>query len=114
MPQIDLVDNMMKPPGRCGICNTTPHDDEGNPLPAIDTHVDVDWGNNFYICDECADVICDLKGRVTPEELQKLRADYLQLKRDHKRLRTRFREQSDNLKRILAGKRAEGKARKAA
>lgn len=106
MPKIDLVDNMRKAPGTCGICHTTPNDPDGKPLPAIDTNVDVDWGNNLYICHECIDVICDLAGRVTPDTHDKLRESYDQLDKDHDRLRNRFKKLEERANRMAEGKKA--------
>lgn len=106
MPKIDLVPVMRKAPGRCGICNTTPMEN-GEPKPAIDTNVDVDWGNNLYICDECVRVIGELMGWVTPEEHAKLREDYNDLEKRHTKLREQFESQRDTLERIVSGKKAE-------
>lgn len=110
MPQIDLVDTMTKAPGRCGICNTTPTEN-GHPLPAIDTHVDVDWGNNFYICDECANVICDLMGRVTVKEHKTVKRDLRKLGDDHQRLRKRYERRERELEALAAGKKVEKRVR---
>lgn len=114
MPQIDIAANMNKPPGRCGICNTTPNDLDGSPKPAIDTHVDVDWGNNLYICAECVDVICELSGRVTEETHQRVKSSLKQLKRDHENLRNKFQKQSADLKKLAEGKKIERRVRRAA
>lgn len=111
MPQIDLVDVMKKPPGRCGICNTTPMQN-GRPTEAIDCNVDVDWGNNFYICSECASVIADLLGRVDEADHQELKTRHEDLKASHKTLRRRFKEQERQLETITQGRRAESKVKK--
>lgn len=107
MPKIDLVEVMRKAPGRCGICNTTPNDTEGRPLPAIDTNVDVDWGNNLYICDECADVICDLKGRVDKDTHDKLQCAYEELEKAQSRLRDKYKTLETRFQAVIAGKKAE-------
>ena len=111
MPQIDLVRVMTKPPGRCGICNTTPMEN-GKPLPAIDTNVDVDWGNNLYICAECINVIADLAGRVDEADHQELVSKHDELKLSHKTLRRRFKEQEEQMEKILKGRQAETKVKK--
>lgn len=111
MPKIDLVDAMTKPPGRCGICNTTPTS-EGAPLPAIDTNVDVDWGNNLYICIECCNVIADLMGRVEVETHEELRNAYDELKGSHKNLRQKFRQKEDDLQKVIAGRQVEARRKK--
>ena len=111
MPQIDMVRVMTKPPGRCGICNTTPMED-GKPLPAIDTNVDVDWGNNLYICSECINVIADLAGRVDEADHDNLVTAHEDLKASHKTLRRRFKEQEREMEIMLEGRRAESKAKK--
>lgn len=112
MPQIDRVPNMRKAPGRCGICNTTPNDVSGQPLPAIDTNVDVDWGNNFYICDECVRVIGELMGWVSPEDHEKLRSDFGQLRDDHRRLRKKFKERGEDLSALAKGEKIRRRERK--
>lgn len=111
MPKIDLVEMMRKPPGRCGICNTTPMT-EGKPREAIDTNVDVDWGNNFYICDECAGVIADLIDRVPQEEHANLRAKHHQLEKDHENLRSKYRNLAGTAKKVVEGRKAESKIKK--
>lgn len=111
MPQIDLVPNMRKAPGRCGICNTTPMED-GKPRPAIDTNVDVDWGNNLYICDECTDVIAGLLDWITPEEYAQMKAALNQLKGDHKRLRKKFKERGEDLKALAEGERIRNRVKR--
>lgn len=108
MPEIQLVDVMVKAPGRCGICNTTPTEG-GKPKPAIDTCVDVDWGNNFYICDECANVICDLLDRVDADEVREMRRQHDELKKDHKRLLQSYKRRENEIKKIAEGKRTKRK-----
>src|SRR5690606_30614845 len=111
MPQIDLVSVMKKAPGRCGICNTTPMEN-GQPVKAIDTNVDVDWGNNFYICIECANVIADLLGRVDEADHTDLVIKHKDLLMSHRTLRRRFKEQEDKLTTILRGRATESSLKK--
>lgn len=108
MPKIDLVPVMRKAPGRCGICNTTPMEN-GEPKPAIDTNVDVDWGNNLYICDECVRVIGELMGWTPPEVYAKLMESYADLESRHEKLRSKFKELRGRLDAVIAGKKAERK-----
>lgn len=113
MPQIDLVPNMKKAPGKCVCCNTTPTDPHtGNPKPAIDLNVDVDWGNNAYLCEECVNVICDLWGRVDEDTHDRLRKDYEDLRNRHTRLQKRYTTKEEDLKKVEAGKSVERKRRK--
>jgi hypothetical protein len=81
--------------------------ENGQPKPAIDTNVDVDWGNNLYICDECSGVIGELMGWVRPEDFEKLKAEHKDLERRHEKLRERFKEQKGRLERIISGRKAE-------
>jgi hypothetical protein len=111
MPQIDLVVVMKKPPGRCGICNTTPMVN-GRPAEALDTNVDVDWGNNFYICKECGNVIADLLGRVDEGDFEELKDKHGQLLESHKTLRRRFKEQEEKMETIIKGRQAETNVKK--
>jgi hypothetical protein len=104
MPNIERVEVMTKQPGRCVCCGTSPTE-AGNPLPAIDLNVDVDWGNNAYLCTECVDVICDLWGRVSREKYQEVLRGYKKLRGDHQRLRRRYLE-ADKDRKILANAQA--------
>lgn len=112
MPQIDVVENMKKKPGKCLVCSTTPMKSDGTPKKAIDLNVDVDWGQNAYICEECTNVICELWGWVSEEDHDAVLAEHRQLNKDHTRLRERFKEQGADLKRVLAGKKVERKHKK--
>lgn len=111
MPHIDLVDNMRKAPGKCLACNTTPNEN-GKPLPAIDLNVDVDWGNNAYICAECGGIIADLLGRPSAEEFEALKREYDQLTKDHTKLSTRHKKRGEELVDLAAGKKVERRVKK--
>lgn len=64
-------------PNYCMACRGVPLSlEDGSPLPAIDLNTDINWGENAYICWECAEIIGDLVGRVK-------RADYDELKQSH-------------------------------
>jgi hypothetical protein len=106
MPKIDLVPVMKKAPGRCAICNTTPMEN-GKPKPAIDANVDVDWGNNLYVCDECVRVMAELMGFKDPKDVAELQGKLTDLEARHSRLRRRFKKQESRLERILEGRKAE-------
>ncbi len=112
MPQIDVVPNMKKAPGKCVCCNTTPMGPDGQPLPAIDLNVDVDWGNNAYLCSECTGIICELWGWVSEETHDETLRELKQLQGDHKRLRERFKEQGEDLKKVTEGKAVEKRLKK--
>lgn len=103
MPKIDLVDVMKKPPGQCGICNTSPSGVDGKLLKAIDTNVDVDWGNNLYICSECVNVISDLFDRVTTEEHQRVVNELKDLTARHRRLRRRYKDLEERAGKMASG-----------
>jgi hypothetical protein len=83
--------------------------EEGRPKEAIDTNVDVDWGNNLYICSECASVIADLLGRVEVEDHQDLKLKHRELKNSHKALRTKFKALERDYNRVVAGRKAEAR-----
>ena len=97
MPQIDVVPVMKKAPGRCVCCNTTPTDAYGEPAKAIDLNVDVDWGNNAYLCTECVNVICDLWGRVDEDTHEAMKQDFEDLRSRHTRLQKRYTSKEDDL-----------------
>lgn len=74
---LEVVAVMDEIPGCCALCGQTPMDEENNPLPAIKVvGIDFDWGNTVYICDECSNVICDLTGRVTEDEHNRVLEGY--------------------------------------
>lgn len=72
---MQVVDNMNLQPGHCGICRCTPTDHEGNVEPCIDTGVDINWGEQLYICGNCANIIGILAGNEDKDVAAKLRAD---------------------------------------
>lgn len=111
MPKIDLVPVMRKAPGQCGICHTTPTEN-GKPKLAIDTNVDVNWGDNLYVCDECLSVIAGLMGWITPEEYEQMQRDYNELEKAHERLRRRFKKQEAELKALAKGEKVRKRVRK--
>ena len=105
MPKIDVVPVMNKAPGKCVCCHTTPMEN-GRPKKAIDLNVDVDWGDNAYLCDECVEVICDLWGRVSLYEHEKVLKELKELTVSHRKLQTRYTKLRDRAKKIVAGKKA--------
>lgn len=113
MPKIDVVPVMTKAPGKCVCCHTTPTEN-GRPKKAIDLNVDVDWGDNAYLCDECVEVICDLWGRVTVEEFEKAKKELEDLTVSHRKLQRRYSKLRDRAKRIVSGKKAESKLKRSA
>jgi len=75
---MQVVGNMSLEPGHCGICRQTPMDSQGNPIPCIDTGVDINWGEQLYICHQCANIIGILIGNEDKDVAVKLRADLSQ------------------------------------
>lgn len=75
---MEVVPNMSLPPGHCGICRKTPMDARGNPEPVIKTGVDVNWGEELYICNDCATVIGILAELEDMDVVAKIRADLAQ------------------------------------
>lgn len=72
---MQIVDNMNLPPGHCGLCRGTPVDHDGNVEPCIDTGVDVNWGEQLYICGNCAVIVGILGGCEDKDVANKIRAD---------------------------------------
>jgi hypothetical protein len=88
--------------------------ENGKPKKAIDLNVDVDWGDNAYLCDECIEVICDLWGRVTVEDHEKVKRELKELTISHRKLQERYDRLHDRAKQVIRGKKAERKLKRSA
>jgi hypothetical protein len=97
-----IVRSMTKQPGHCFVCGTTPTEN-GLPKPSVDLNLDYDWGNNAYICIECANLIATLIDRPTPEEITKTAKENTTLKRKNKELTEKLLGQEDDLSKIRQG-----------
>lgn len=86
---IQLVEVLHKNPACCYFCNGVPVDLEGNVLPMVDTEAEANWGDNIYVCSECATVIAALFGYQTEtehiEQLEKAQNKVTELKRELKK-----------------------------
>lgn len=69
---------MTNSPGQCTLCGNVPMDETKEiktPLPAIHAvGVDVNWGDDLYICWTCAGVVADLIDRPSTERWSRVRA----------------------------------------
>lgn len=94
----------------CTACGQAPRDDDNNFLPAYTADgVDVDWGNDLYICFKCAGIISGLHGCLNPEETEALEKRVQNLEDANEEKGTRLEEQAARIETILNG----AKARKA-
>jgi hypothetical protein len=94
---------MTMQPGHCFVCGLTPVDDHGNVKPAIDLERDYDWGDNAYLCLECANLIATLIDRPSPEEITKVTKERDKLKRQNKELLAKVTGQGEDLDKIRQG-----------
>lgn len=110
MTPIELVTTLDKEPASCGVCGTVPCTADGDPKPMIDTHVDVNWGENLYICEECIGVIAGLYGYQTEEEhiaeLNRLKRDHEEHLKSYEELKGELKKERKRNKAIEKGKKA--------
>jgi hypothetical protein len=108
---MQVVGNMSVQPGHCGICRQTPTDHEGNPVPCIDTDVDINWGENLYICHQCANVIGVLIGNEDKDVAAQLRADLAQAEKAVEELTAENDTLQARIDRMIDGVRARKEAK---
>ena len=106
-----VVPGCAGPPGHCGICHQVPRDEEDNAAPVIDTNVDIDYGDNLYICVNCARVIGALIDMVSEEDVSKLRADIAQLEAANEELEENNETLQGRIDRMIDGARAKREAK---
>lgn len=111
---MQVVGNMSLEPGHCGICRGTPMDHAGNPIPCIDTGVDVNWGEQLYICHQCANIIGILIGNEDKDVAAQIRADLAQAEKANEDLTEERDTLQARIDRMIDGARArkEAKAKK--
>jgi len=109
---MQLVDNMSLTPGHCGICRGTPMKADGTPEPCIDTGVDVNWGEQLYICGPCANIIGILAGNEDKDVAAQLRADLAQAEKSVGDLREERDTLQARIDRMIDGARARKEAKK--
>jgi hypothetical protein len=108
---MQVVDNMAAQPGHCGICRGTPTDADGTVIPCIDTGVDVNWGENLYICMPCARVIGILSGNEDMDVAVKIRADLEQAEKQIEDLTEERDVAQARIDRMIDGARAKKEAK---
>ena len=102
---MEVVPIMEKQPGYCTLCGGCPQDDEG-PLPVIDTHSEVNWGDNLYVCSECGGIIAGLLGYEMPEVVAEAKSALIAEKKAHQKTMAKLERLEDRVKTIVAGRRA--------
>lgn len=88
-------------------CGGAPQDSEGNRKPMVDLEVDINWGDGAYLCGTCTNLIADLIGRPPTEAYEKTLSDYHGLEKKHKVLEKRATAQTERVRSMIEGKRAE-------
>lgn len=102
---MELVPVMVKQPGTCFVCGTTPYDGK-NPKEAIDLNRDYDWGNNAYICSECGHLIATLLDYPDIDKIKKLLKKVKSQEETIEELETKIKKQDEQLDRIRDGSKA--------
>lgn len=102
----------------CVICNCMPVDETKEtrpPLPMFHAKgVHVNWNDDCNICQLCARVMAEMLGMVEPDKARKLQEKLDALREEHIELEEAHEEQSERIRRILEGKKAEKAQREAA
>jgi hypothetical protein len=95
----------------CIICNCMPVDETKEtrpPLPMFHAQgVHVNWNEDCNICENCARVMGEMLGLIDPQELADTKLRLATLRDQHESLQEQYVEQSERIKRILEGKKAE-------
>lgn len=98
---------MENSPGVCTLCACTPTEVDGDQKPCIHAEgVDVNWGDDVYICAECVEVICDLWDRPSEEQVSKVRSEIKFLRKQVKRKDQEIAEKDELLRKIREGTKA--------
>ena len=98
------VQGMEGQPQCCVACGGNPADFEGNQQQALWAEgVDIDWGNNLYLCWECVQVIADLGGRATKEGFDKLDAQLNELQERYEALEAEHADTMEEVRKIRDG-----------
>jgi hypothetical protein len=105
---MELVEAMSKQPGICLVCGGNPPDpiDSRRQMPAIDLDVDVNWGDNAYLCNECASLVSDLIGRPKVDVYMKVKKKVEELREENEALTAENEQLNSRLHRIVEGAKA--------
>lgn len=113
MAQIILTSKFKSP---CILCNCTPLDeDEEIRKPLQMFHavgVDVNWGEDANICQNCASVMADMLGRISEVDSARLKKKLSQVEEELNEVAAKYDEQSARITKILEGKKAEREQKK--
>lgn len=107
---IQLVEKMELSPCHCMVCLQSPYetgeDEVSRPAPAVDLGVDINFGDQAYLCKSCARLVAQIIDYVDGDEYKALReerddldAKLLEIREEYKALQFRVRQ-------ILDGKKA--------
>lgn len=96
----------------CTFCRGVPRDDDNEPLPGATAEgVDVNWGDNLYICQDCIAIGGELIGMLTPVESEKLRKQIEFRNRQVEKLQGQIQKLEDRVERMLTGAKAVSEAK---
>lgn len=110
---LEVTVGMPMIPHSCILCANNPVDENtGQQQEAIFAPgVDVNFGDSVYICAACADIISDLRGRVTQSGFARLEEKHETLEKNYIALVEKYERAEGLLKRIRDGKKAVTEAR---
>lgn len=114
---IELVEKMEMIPGQCFVCLQTPYskdkdEDRETPDPAVDLGVDINFGDQAYLCLNCARVVAQVLDFVGPEEYEGIKEENEDLKAKMEELKEEYGALQARVKQILEGKKAEKSVKK--
>jgi hypothetical protein len=108
MAQIVLKTAGVKSP--CIICNGMPFDESKEvqqPLPMFHAvGVDVNWGEDCNICQNCVGVMADMMGRADADKVASLSRKHQAIVEKYAELNTEYQAQRERLRKILDGRKA--------
>jgi len=97
--------------GSCTLCRTAPMDELQETrriLPmVVAVGMDVNWGEDMNICQDCAGVIADLIGRVPGDSAAHWESRAHELEDEVDELRGKLEAQQERFKKIVEGRKAE-------
>lgn len=114
---IELVEKMELIPGSCFVCLQTPFskdkdEDRETPDPALDMGVDINFGDQAYLCLNCARVVAEVLDFISPEQWKEIKEENEDLKAKMSELAEEHKALQSRVKQILEGKKARAQVTK--
>jgi outer membrane murein-binding lipoprotein Lpp len=113
-----LLEIMRGTAPHCTFCHGVPREDgvlEGGPLPGVTAQgVDVNWGDNLYICQDCIRVAGELIGMIPTVKAEKLEKQIDFRNKQVEKLQAQNEKLQAQMDAMLAGAQAAREAKAAA